>query len=205
MPRKVGPVTLKATLIDFDPSLITSEADRLNPRTEGLHISQIYHDINVTVGRLKANKFDEEQMKEYQNMGFLWEHTVGEALRVSLESDVVVRPGEIIRDGIIGSPDLFDLRNGRLKETKATYKSFRRMGEDAGGLAKDFWIWKVQMMGYCHMIRTDECELIALFINGNYAPPAPMTRSWLISFTGREMQDNWSMITGHARKRGWLK
>lgn len=196
---------MKATLIDFDPSLITSEADRLNPRTEGLHISQIYHDINVTVGRLKTGKFDDDQMQEYQNVGFLWEHTVGEALRTSLESDVVVRPGEVVRDGIICSPDLFDLRTGQLWETKATYKSFRRMGDDAGGLAKDFWPWKVQMMGYCHAIRTDECKLVTLFINGNYAPPAPMTRAWDCRFTEREMQDNWSMITGHARKRGWLK
>lgn len=195
---------MKVTPIKFDPHTIGSEADRLHPRTVGLHLSNIYRDLEETVGRAKRGKFTEEELKEYQNVGYIWEYVVADGLARALQSDFIVRPGECHKDGIIGSPDLWHLIDQQVWETKATYRSFRRMGEDAGGLGGDFWIWKVQMAGYCHMMEVDTARLICLFMNGNYAPPIPMTKSWNVEFTGRELDENWRMLVGHAKKRGWL-
>lgn len=196
----------RITKLQFDPLSVQSQADRQHVRSGGLHLSDIYQDINDTIGKSKRkSELSQEELDAYRAQGFIWEHVLGDAMAVCLGSDTWVRPGEIQVDGITGSPDLFDTADMSIVETKATYKSFRKMGDQASGLRDEFWIWGVQMQGYCHMIGTRTSKLYALFVNGDYSKYQPMFRAWQFEWSGQELKENWMMLIGHAKRKGWLK
>lgn len=203
---------MRVEQIPFDPTTVRAQADttqdgrRLPPRSAGLHLSDIYKDLEETLGK-KYREMGEEQRHSYFSIGYLFEHVVGLALGLALADATTVRPGEFNRDGITGSPDLVDLSNPDrwvVVETKATYLSYNKMGDDAKGLGGEFWAWKVQMAGYCYMVGTTDVRLKVVFLCGDYRPPRPLFRQWNITFSERELAENWSMIKSHARKRGWL-
>jgi len=39
---------------------------------------------------------------------------------------------------------------------------------------------------------------------GDYRGSGPQWRSWEAEFTDRELEENWSSIVSHAKKKGWL-
>jgi hypothetical protein len=141
-----------------------------------------------------------EELEWYGAGGFLWEHIFSMAMAEAFRVGDIVRPGEFMVEGIIGSPDNWNIVTNRIIETKATWRSERKLEH----LEKHFWLWLVQMQGYCRMVGSREAELYVLFINGTYAPPKPNGRALLLEWSQREIEDNWRMITGHARKRGWI-
>ena len=60
----------------------------------------------------------------------------------------IIRPGEIEKDGISGSPDglSFDDAGPVVEEIKCTWMSLRDCPE-----GKKFWHWIVQMKAYCYL------------------------------------------------------
>jgi hypothetical protein len=118
----------------------------------------------------------------------------------SLQSDRYVRPGEFTKDGITGSPDLIDLQEWAVVDSKCTWRSSRKLER----LEKYFWTWLVQLKGYCAMVGTQDAYLWIFFVNGNWKPPAPEIRAIHLKFSQHEINENWSMIKNHARKRGWM-
>lgn len=194
------------TKLQFDPLSVQSQADRqLPPRSGGLHLSQIYGDIEETLAKKRRAEMPQGGLDAYRAQGFIWEHILGDAMSVSLSSNTWVRPGELDCDGIACSPDLFDTSDCSVVETKATYRSFRKMGEGAEGIRDEFWVWKVQMQGYCHAMGTRTSKLYALFVNGDYKKFTPMFRAWQFEWSEQELQENWKMLVDHARRRGWLE
>jgi hypothetical protein len=202
---------MQITEIDFDPRLILGPADQaardgsdanLGPRSPGLHLSQIYWDIERTIAPKDEDdsKFTEKELEFYRSMGFMWEQALANALAEGISGPNLIRPGEFKCDGITGSPDLIDVTSWTVVETKATWRSVRKLDN----MHKFFWLWLVQMMGYCTMMDTPRARLVAFFVNGNWAPPKPCIRVREFEFTTRELKDNWLMITNHARTRGWL-
>lgn len=111
----------------------------------------------------------------------------------------IVRPGEFIKDGVIGSPDLVNLQTNRVIETKATWRSSQKFER----LEKFFWAWLVQMKGYCKFWDTREVELYVYFINGDYRGSGPQPVARLFTFSQMEIDGNWEMLLKHADKRGW--
>lgn len=114
------------------------------------------------------------------------------------------RPPEVELDGIIGSPDLISAELGMLGETKCTWGSSKHLADLENGTGK-YWIWLVQIKGYLKMLRMLRCRLFALFVNGNYKngyQPELAVRD--LEFTQKEIDENWRMITDHARRKGWL-
>lgn len=196
------------TPIQFDvPSLITGPADQLaTGRSAGLHLSQIYRDLDdsyqSTVKKGSDISFSEQELRVYRAGGFMWERVFSQAMAEAFRSGTIIRPGEFCVDGITGSPDNLRVEPAyRVVETKCTWRSINKMEM----MDKFFWLWLVQMKGYCKMVGTQEVELYAYFLNGNYAPPVPQVRASLITFSKMEIGENWGMIKAHARRRGWIK
>jgi hypothetical protein len=98
----------------------------------------------------------------------------------------------------------------RLKEWKCTWKTQKRAGGDQDGdkdrehLTTGIWRWPKQTKGYAYLMETLEAELWALFVNGKYAPPVPSGDKFLMTFTQRELESDWSGIVSFARKGGLL-
>jgi hypothetical protein len=191
-------VRVQVTEVQFDPSCIQGNAYRDIPRSAGLHLSTIYADIEKMF--LTRDEMDEVTLSTYRAGGFLWERMFESAFADSLSSGDIVRPGEWEADGIIGSPDYIDITRWRVVETKCTWRSSNKWE----ALEKNFWVWLVQIKGYCRMVGTQEALLHVMFMNGNYKGSGPQIKSVELRFTQNEIKQNWSMITNHARKRGML-
>ena len=168
---------------------LTGPGDRT---LDKLHLSDIYTDLDNTL--FPKNSTADMTNKLWGEFGFLWEDTLSR----SLADHCSERPGEIELDGIVGSPDGFDKDTGVLDEYKATWKSIRNAHPE------NVWRWQVQVRGYCKMLDTTIARFHIFYINGNYKQSGPLYRSYLFSYTKREIEENWLMLKNHARLRGWL-
>jgi hypothetical protein len=167
-------------------------------RTPGLHMSDIYKSLYA---ELDPARFGGEGAPDPLRMG------IGSAFEPILEREIgnrllgSERPGEFTtKEGVIYTPDhlLFNCRT-RLAEFKVSWMSDRE-----GVMVPRFDHWFTQMKVYAHHLQMPHARLYALFINGDYRPPAPRLRAWDIEFTKREMADEWAMLLRHARDKGML-
>lgn len=193
---------MQVTETHFDASMLRGPTPITGDgtRSGGLHLSQIYGDLDRTITTKQYAPMSEEQRDAYRAVGFVWEHVVAKAMVEGLVSDLYLRPGEFELDGITGSPDLIYLPDWRVVDTKATYKSSRQVDD----LLKNFRVWMWQMKGYCHMIESRSSQLIICFMAGDYRNgQRPEFRQFDFEWTTEELKENWAMLTGHAKKRGW--
>jgi len=169
-------------------------------RSSGLHLTEVIYSLAQASGIADGSATD-EQLTAYGSVGFMWERVVEQGMALSCQSDRYIRPGEVVLDGIAGSPDLLDLQDSVVIDTKALFKSSNQLSD----LKRNFWKWIVQTSGYCHMVGWNVAELWILPICGNWKPPMiqPPVRK-RITFTKVELIDNWNMIVNHARERGML-
>lgn len=129
--------------------------------------------------------------------------------------------------GIAYSPDLL-IFNGdtKLGEIKLTWYSTKNVpvsktqAEEAGRPELEnslerfektrFDKWMSQIMAYLFHLRREgivtslTVKLIVFFVNGNYIPPSPVPLAWWLTFTERELQENWSALKNHAVAEGML-
>ena len=177
------------------------ESIHLKPRSKGCHLSDIYEALDVLVNP-QANRVDEDKLKVYGSMGFLFEHMMANALTEALVDGVrYERPGEFNVDGIAMSPDIIDKKEWSIWDTKVTWKSSNKLEN----VEKWFWKWLVQGKGYCHAANTDHHRVIAYFINGDYRGSGPIIRSMDLWYTTRELKENWDMCVKFGRSKGWIK
>lgn len=171
-------------------------------RSEGCHVTRVIADLEREIsGQDKFRDFDEQRLEVYRAVGFLFERALYDVI---LQGEAVERPGEVKRDGIILSPDAVRLENWRLIESKATWRGMGPVnGEDIFG--HKFWGWWRQMMAYAHAIGTQEAELWAMFMNGDYREHrGPHLKRVIVEFTKKERQQNWDMIRRRAEQRKWI-
>lgn len=162
-------------------------------RTLGkLHLSDIYTDLENTLFP-KASTADMANQL-WAEAGFLWERVLSRALAEHCSE----RPGEIELDGIIGSPDGYDPATGVMDEYKLTWKSIKNARPE------NVWKWQVQIKGYCKMLGTTTARFHIFYVMGDYRGSGPLYRSYLFSYTQREIDENWQLLVNHARARGWL-
>lgn len=181
-------------------------------RTDGLHVSRIYGDLDrVLNAKRYASSLTEDQLEHFAQLGFLWERILSTAL-----SDITVednpsryfRPDEQDFDGILATPDYADLDffgdNScvmGLEEWKVSWKSVNAWAD----MEKNFWRWLVQMKAYCHVLGILHARLRALFIVGDWRDDiSPKCRVREFTFTEQELRENWQMLKGHAKRKGWL-
>ncbi len=155
-----------------------------------VHLSDIYTDME--------KEMDPKRVKEsgndlYWETGFLFEEAQG----VALGDRLGVRLGEVELDGIVMSPDGVDWANGRLEEYKCTWKSVKTSPDGV-------WKWMVQTKGYCKVLGFTEVLFRVLYLMGDYKGSGPQYKEFLITFTPEEINTNWEMVVGHAKRKGWL-
>lgn len=176
--------------IDLDIKFpLTGPGDRT---TDRLHLSDIYSDLEQTLFPKSTNADMTNQL--WAEAGFLWESLLSRVLADHCSE----RPGEVELDGIVGSPDGFDQSTRVVDEYKLTWKSTKNSHP------KDVWKWMTQVKGYCKMLGASVVRFHVFHVNGDYRGSGPLYKSYLFSFTEREIDENWSMLTNHAKMKGWL-
>lgn len=203
---------MKCTEVNFDLTQYLSTRFGHPERTDGLHVSRIYGDLDraLNAGRYK-NEITPDQLNNFAQVGFLWERVLESILAdVTISADPLryFRPGEQRLDGILATPDYADLDffgDGTcqlgLEEWKANWSSCRK-GDD---LDKNFWRWLVQMKAYCFILGTVYARLRVVFMVGDWRDNiSPTPRMWEFEFTPLELEENWAMLKGHAKRKGWL-
>lgn len=185
-------------------------------RSPGVHISSVIRNIAFENKVLKAEWIEDFDLIEVSGssdqwwsrlspdvqlkvaMGLAWEEYYGNAL-----GDVAYHPGEMELDGIYMTHDGESVTFLRLDaelalhEFKLTYKSTKTVGE----LATQ-WLWLAQMKAYCKALGTGIAYMHVLFVCGDYKfPIRPQLKVWRLTFTERELDDNWELMTSFVEHR----
>jgi hypothetical protein len=139
------------------------------------------------------------------NIGLAWEsHYIPNILS---HYGVVDHPGEMEFDGVYMTHDGEDLSvvftpevkgyKVRVHEVKATYKSTATVGDMVSQ-----WMWLAQLKSYCKAKDTDVALMHILYLCGNYKfPIQPLREVREITFTKRELDDNWSLLRQYRDER----
>jgi len=181
---------------EFD-ALWLSDADT---RTPGLHLSDVLRDLGNTLGMTDYRDdtdFSQDPVRAAVSLGFIWENFISTQLRDTAEkyaSGLIFRPPEIERDGIICSPDAFDMTLPGLREFKCTSKSSRTDIRDE----VKFWSWWMQIKCYCHVLEIDQAILQVFWLSTNW-DPGHSIRAYHAKFGQTELNEAWSQVVKHAR------
>ncbi len=171
---------------DLDKRVSKTKAAR-GPRSSGIHLSGIIRPTLEIAGYLDI--YDQsEDMPLVVMLGMFFEEGI-----VTLYPDMIWQPGEVVKDGIVGSPD--GLTEGpplQLEEFKFTTKSqYTRQGELI--LQEKLWMW--QLSGYCHMMGITQARLHVFWSRGNYREKwFPVYYTYTISFTEAELDKFWRNV-----------
>jgi hypothetical protein len=172
-----------------------------NPRSLGLHVSSIIRDLsNRVIHKGQRQPFAslspeaQERAGTYQSLGFAWERVLERSLSDAFATGRCVRPGEQVLDGIYLTPDPVDLLDGVLEEWKCTWKSSRKAADLEGNFREWFW----QIKSYLKVLGFTVCRLRVFFVNGDYKDSGPQVKCFELTFTQRELDENWHMLLKHA-------
>jgi len=159
-----------------------------------MHVSTL---IKAICKSLEPERFGGELNHNRIELGFTVEAMIEEAWRARRID--VVRPGEIEKDGISGSPDglTYDPERGVIvEEIKCTWMSMKGCPHD-----KKFWHWFAQIKAYCYLTDALHGRLHVFFVNGDYRDHRePHFCSWDLEFHRGEIDENWMMLTNQKRK-----
>ena len=165
-------------------------------RSDGLHLSTIIHDfLNMMHGQ-EESEIDDNVRLMFEK-GFLWEKVLSRAYA----ERAVHRPDEIVVDGIACSPDgIATEEDGEVvvEEYKATSRSVTTTPDMVES-------WMMQIKAYCYVVGVNVGLFYVLHLNGDYrAVRHPIPKWYRCEFSEQELAENWHMIVGHAKMRGWL-
>jgi hypothetical protein len=203
---------MKITPVEFDLTSYLQDKFGHAERSEGLHLSRIYGDLDRAIQKPKSNDFTDDDLNEFAQVGFLWERVLETTLAdiaFSATPERYCRIGELTStEGVVMTPDYLDLdfrgdgsyQHG-LEEWKATWRSVK----NAENLERNHWKWLVQIKGYCKELGTPYARLRAVYLVGDWRSRiVPTPKMWEMEFTSRELKENWEMLMGHARRKGWM-
>lgn len=190
-------------LID-EPLLIRGS---MLPRSEGLHVSQIYRDLYMTLwpGKLRDTDTGEIDDQGWQRMeaGFYWEDVFSTAWADREEREgVIFRTEELIEDGVYASPD--GLWVPRLRANPLTLEEYKFTWYSSNRAPEDNWLWMTQIKAYLYALGLNEANLRVYYCMGDYRGSGPQYKRFKITVPDWEKEENWTMLINHARSRGWL-
>jgi len=190
---------MEATLLELDmPILGTGN----NPRSPGLHLTDVIKDLMVVSGLNKKNEANTWSRQPTMNAGFIWEEVIFTHWEETLSAALAklmgrklswYQTGELECGGIHLTPDGLDVSNTPwiLQEAKCTWKS-------AKNSPVDNWSYIVQAKAYCMALNIDRVMFHILHLMGDYKGSGPIYKPWLILFQPHEIAENWEMIMNHA-------
>ena len=184
-------------------------ADSGEERSEGLHLTDIVKSIEKDMGwDYKGKGFQDRELT--MDLGFTWEQVLSTA---HADRRQMIRPGEVEKDGITGSPDGIGPNPGLqdddgdwlvepskeiiLFEHKLTWKSSKNV-------MTSNWYYLTQGKSYCAMTGMKVVFWELVYLNGNYRGSGPLYRKCWVRFDDDEIKRNWEMIVTHAQEKGWL-
>ncbi len=179
-------------------------------RSKGVHLSGCIRAALVDLKLLTTQQLDEETMPLRMWFGMALEDRAVQL--VAAQSNFFIwQPGEVEVDGVVGSPDgtnqmtldalqvpkaeRADLTRSQirylpvLEEFKCTWKSQHNYGNVE---QQALWMW--QLAGYCYMLGYRYARLHVFWVNGNYRPPAPDYRVYLLKFGEEELERFWQTV-----------
>jgi len=197
-------------------------------RSPGLHISDIYGSLYKKLDPRRYAKLDEDGLPEAMNWtkvaaGSAWENHLEPQLQKQFGGS---RPGELftqhattcssyrrpVRDGsvlchcgagVAYSPDwLFDEPELILGEFKFSWYSCRNFPKE-----DKFDKWVCQVKTYLYHLKMHIVWVFPYWVNGTYpkgAPSPDFRLAYELTFTQRELDDNWSALLRHAWKEKML-
>lgn len=165
-------------------------------RSPGVHASDIYGDLFAFLDP-KRYAHDEPPNPLLLALGTAWEkHLEYLLVKNGIKAH---RPGELMSpEGLAYSPDLI-IFNGvvRCGEIKLTSMAVREEPDDPA-----FAKYLCQIKLYCYWMELQHAWLGVLFLR---EPWNPQFRAWNLTFTARELQENYQMIRNHAHAIGAVK
>ena len=185
---KIPGTTSKCGVADVDVTLVQDGAPTLLPmqgRSACIHVSDVIRDLCVQLGHFS----DDRDMNMAQlELGCAFEHAI--ISRYALHDPArYTQPGEIMVDGLPGTPDLFDVVDYMPHEIKCTWMSTKRAPGD-----EKFWKYEVQLKAYCYMLGANVAKLHVCYVNGDYKNSGPVYRVWQYTWTDNELAENWMML-----------
>lgn len=169
-------------------------------RSPGVHVSHVINDICI---RLKHYTPDDPEESDdgggrltRMGLGSAWEWALIQRYERHWPGRYVVL-GELERDGLYGTPDLFDTEETAVHEMKATWMSTARGANDV-----KFWKYWRQLQAYCAMLGVTKGVLHVVYVNGNYkfgTPGSlPRYRVWECEWSKEEIERSWASLVRHA-------
>lgn len=164
------------------------------------HVSAIIRSLCLRLGHFAGDENNPEAGRNQTRLelGSAFEDAVGHALArryVKSDPERFVLPGELSKDGLLGTPDLLDVTDWAVIEIKLTWISSRHEPDSV-----KFWKYWVQLMAYCYMCETLIGRLHVCHLNGDYrASRDPEYNVWEARFTKRELVENWRMLITHQQ------
>jgi hypothetical protein len=189
VPKLLSESRIQIEWADLNRWMQVKQPRHTRKRTSGVHLSGVLKPMVIAAGKLKLNgrgELPDDEFPMVMALGMAFENWI-----VGLYPDLVWQPGEVSLDGIIGSPDGYSLIDDvpTVEEFKCTYKSqYTR----ANILDETAWMW--QQMGYCKMQPALQSRLHVFYVNGDYRPPSPQYRTYLIQYTQAELDKMWAAI-----------
>ena len=184
-----------ATPVVVDPTSLLRPDEPI--RSQGLHLSTIIRSMLVDLDPVKYDPGKPMDLLRIE-AGFAFERALEQGLSKAFPQ-LHTHPGEFWIDGIVCSPDGYDLETLTVHELKCTWKSSNYPIED-----RRFWHWLVQIKGYCSALNTLSAVLWVFFVNGDYRNSGPQLKRWDLTFDALELAENWQMLCNHAKARGLL-
>ena len=203
MPKLLVETRLALDWLDTAPNIIP--AHDAHTRAKGVHLSGIIRYVLVQMKLLTPFEVQEEEMPIRVAMGTAWEAHIVKFI-AKLYPAFVWQPGEYTEDGVTGNPDGLNYINiggknvGVVEEFKATWKTRFTHSLDSSKPNPEYkpitsvqlWMW--QLAGYCYMLGVRHARLHVFWVNGDYRPPSPDFRTYLIEFTQEELDKFWNNV-----------
>ena len=166
-------------------------------RSTGVHLSDIITDLGREVfGTKGANGPATEEMQLQWEKGFIWER----ALSIAFSDGNVERPGEIVCDGIACSPDGV----GVDEDGEVVVEEYKCTAMSSSKTPDGIWRWRTQAAAYCYVMGCTRAIFRVFYLNGDYKGSGPLYRVFQMDWSQTEIDENWGMLTAHAKRKGWI-
>lgn len=193
--------------------LIEQLARSTAPRSDGLHVSELYSLLHPQKARSK-NPITEDELRLYAIGGFSLEMVLEAGFKALVQDRAVAagyqveRPPELeSSEGVKCSPDLYFYQPDGdiiIADMKCKWVSINGMpteeeGEDGFPGTKFDKIF-TQLMSYLHVLSEQmgrsftRAYLIVYFVCGNYRDYKPRLVAWELEWSQQEISENWDAL-----------
>lgn len=168
-------------------------------RSSGMHVSGLVKAAYIEQFKKTPGPIEGEQPFVRSTMGFIWERALEFAFKEYMQAErkFVIKGRTVELDGVIGSLDGINVKDGCVEEYKCTWRSMRKWSDDPEA---EFWMWLAQVKAYCHMTNHTRVRFFIFWVNGDYSYKTgrgPQVTTCEMEFTKEELEDNWRMLLAH--------